>query len=131
MYGWQRLYETTMSSLKDKETRVIMWRYLFLIIERALSLSSTVISSMLIFITSYYVNGRLSVSNVFATLQLFMLMRFNVMFFSQSGIDHYYELKEIFSRYLQILELPETKMINERGEEAQPISPDSRFVATL
>jgi hypothetical protein len=84
-----------------------------LIIERAPSLSSSVVSSILIFITSYYVNGTLSVSSVFATLQLFMLMRFNVMFFSQSGIDHYYELKEILSRYLDILELPETMMLNE------------------
>jgi len=55
---------------------------------------------VLIYITCYYVDGKLSIPAVFATLQLFILMRFNVMFFTQSGIDHYYELKEIMSRYL-------------------------------
>lgn len=82
-----------------------------------MSLSSTAIASVLIYITSYYVgNGKIEVPAVFATLQLFMLMRFNVMFFSQSGIDHYFELKELMGRYMAILELPETNMVNERGE---------------
>ena len=67
---------------------------------------------MLIFITEYYVGGKLEIPAVFATLQLFMLMRFNVMFFSQSGIDHYFELKEMMSRYLQILDISESKMTN-------------------
>lgn len=112
IYSWQRFFSDTMAALRERETRAIFRRYLLLILERSLSLSSSAVASMLIFITEYYVGGKLEISAVFATLQLFMLMRFNVMFFSQSGIDHYFELKEMMSRYLQILDISESKMTN-------------------
>lgn len=89
-------------------------------------------SSILIYITSYYVGGgKLEVSAVFATLQLFMLMRFNVMFFSQSGLDHYFELKEIMGRFLQIMDISEAKMVNELGEEPRVEPTESPYVACL
>lgn len=88
-----------MSVLKDKETYQIFMRYLLLFIERSISLSSPAVASMLIFLANFYIEGDLVFAETFATLQLLLSIRFNVMYFSQMGIDYFYELKDFFKEF--------------------------------
>lgn len=131
VYTWEKMFRQLVCCLKEKETRVVMMRYLLLVTERALSLSSAAVSSILIFLAEYYLEGTLAVSQVFATLQLFILLRFNVMFFSQTGIDHYFELKEIMERFLHIMEVKEKHMVNHREEEPGEVEDTDEYVAML
>ena len=92
-----------MSAFKDRETRQIFMRYLLIFIERSISLSSPAVASIIIFLANSSITGNLSFPETFATLQLLLSIRFNVMYFSQMGIDYFYELKDFFKEFRETL----------------------------
>ena len=62
--------------------------------------------SVLTMVGTYYISGnKLDVAAVFATLQLIEFVRLNSIFFVGLGIGLVYELKVIFKRIIDILDI--------------------------
>ena len=109
---WEKAFYKMMTALNDQESLQIFAKYFLLFVERSISLSSPAVASMIIFLSKYYMSGGLDSSQIFVTFQLLLSIRYNVMYFSQMGIDYFYELKDFFRQFRETLAKEEFNMRN-------------------
>ena len=88
--------------------------------ERALGNSIALWSGLLMFVTMHYATGKLSTALIFSTLELMVFLRLNIFFFS-IGVGFLYELNVIFERFVNVLNIKNTQMIELDPETKKPI----------
>ena len=108
MYGWEITFSNFVLEFRNKEhghlkrMSLYEWTNNFV-----LSKIVPMLAPLLIYITYYYVEGRITAAQIFATIILMSTVRVQIIRFGTLGIKFADECKVIFARIQQIMEMPE------------------------